>query len=167
MDISPMQVILFLLGFGSILFLAYVTTRYVAGKSNRAMKGKHISIVETISLGLDKRIHLVKAGGQYILISTTSKRIDFLTSIDLGTEVLQDDENETNKNKFDFKSIFDKYVNTYKSNRNNLEQYNKNEASIGISDERNFKTNLGRLKEIIKKTDKQAEKDGVDNTNEE
>ncbi len=88
---NTFEVILFLLGFGAILFLTYVTTRYLAGKSGKAMKGKHLSIVETISLGADKRIHLVKAGEKHILISSTSKSIEYLTELEIYVGEAPDD----------------------------------------------------------------------------
>lgn len=162
-DVNPLQIILFLLGFGSILFLTYVTTRYIAGKSNKAMKGRNIQIVETVSLGLDKRIHLVKAGNQYILISSTSKNIEFLSNVNIEEAVNKIPEVVGPQNKFNFKELFDKYAVAYRSRNENLAE--KSDAPADETEAGNFKANLGRLKSIIHKTD-QVEKDGDDITNE-
>jgi len=169
MDINPLEVILFLLGFGSILFLTYVTTRYVASRTGRTMRGKYIRIVDTISLGTDKRIHLVKAGEQYVLIATTSKSVEFLTLVDLGDDKAREAEEfekKESRNVFDFKTIFEKYVNTYKSKRDGTIQQDNDETSTGRADRPDFRSNLGRLRAIMHKSDKQVEKNGDDSTNE-
>jgi len=151
MGIDPFQAILFLLGFGSILFLAYVTTRYLAGKTNRALKGKYIQIIETVNLGLDKRIHLVKAGSQYVLLAATSKRIEFLTTVDIGEEAEKITEDSSPKNVFDFKAMFDKYINAYKSKKNSASLQENEDKSTYTSKESDFRANLGRLKTITHK----------------
>ncbi|NTV91580.1 MAG: flagellar biosynthetic protein FliO, partial [Clostridiales bacterium] len=108
---ATFEVILFIVLFGAILFLAYVATKFVAGKSGKAMKGKHINVIETVSLGPDKRLHLIKAGNQYMLISSTSKQVQFLDRVDIPEE--EDEslaEGETDNNIFEFRKFFDKYV---------------------------------------------------------
>lgn len=161
-DVNPLQIVLLLLGFGSILFLTYVTTRYIAGKSGRALKGRNIQIVETVSLGLDKRIHLVKAGNQYILISSTSRHIEFLSNVNI------EEENQTQEvsglqNVFNFKELFDKYTGAYRNRNGNSTE--KTDESTSEAETRSFRKNLGRLKTIIHQTDR-VEKDGDDITNE-
>jgi len=164
--IKPLEYVLFLLGFGSILFLTYVTTRYVAGKSKKAMRGKYINIIETVSLGIDKKIHLVKAGEQYFLIASASKSIEFLAAVDVkdGEEI--GTIGAVSPNVFDFKAFFEKYMNSYKSNRSNVSQLKKNENSFNQAEGEKFRTNLDKLKTITQKINKQVEKDGDDTTNE-
>lgn len=163
MDVNPLQIILFLLGFGSILFLTYVTTKYIAGKSNKALKGKNIKIVETISLGLDKRIHLVKAGNQCILISSTSKHIEFLSNVNIEETENRTPEITGLQNVFNFKELFDKYTGAYRNRNDNLTE--KLDESADDAETKKFSTNLGKLRSIIHRTD-QVGKDGDDITNE-
>ncbi len=162
-DVKPLQIIMFLLGFGAILFLTYVTTRYIAGKTGRALKGRNIQIIETVSLGLDKRIHLVKAGNRYILISSTSKHIGFLSDVSMEVEEDSKPEAAGQQNVFNFKELFDKYTSVYL--KRNEKQAGKEEPPGGGASGPNFRTNLGRLKTIIRNTD-QVEKNRDDNTNE-
>lgn len=162
-DVKPLQIILFLLGFGAILFLTYVTTRYIAGKTGRALKGRNIQIIETVSLGLDKRIHLVKAGNRYILISSTSKHIGFLSEVGMDEEEERKPEAAGQQNVFNFKELFDKYTSVYL--KRNEKQAGKEEPPGGGTSGPNFRTNLGRLKTLIRNTD-QVEKNRDDNTNE-
>lgn len=163
---NPFEVILFLLGFGAILFLTYVTTRYLAGKSSKAMKGRYLNIVETISLGTDKRIHLVKAGEKHILVASTSKSIEFLTELSIGGEEASNDPAVTGiQNVFDFKSLFEKYVNMYK-NKKSISFRPENDITANNAEGEKFKFNLEKLKRITQKINTQIEKDGDDVTDE-
>ena len=163
MDMKPLEFILFLLGFGSLLFITYVTTKFIAGKSNKAMKGKYVNIIETVSLGMDKRIHLVKAGEQYLLISSTSKNIEFLSTITMEGDEVKSQEGPALQNVFDFKTLFEKYMNSYKNKKSNQAQQNREDISINQAEGENFRTNLERLKAITQKT---VGKNGDDITNE-
>ena len=163
---NPFEVMFFILGFGGILFLTYVTTRYLAGKSNKAMKGKHLSIVETISLGTDKRIHLVKAGEKHILIASTSKSIEFLTDLSIGEEEASNNPKDQGaQNVFDFKALFEKYMNVYK-NKKSISFRPETDISANNAEGEKFKFNLEKLKHITQKINTQIENDGDDVTNE-
>lgn len=161
------KVIFFLLGFGAILFLTYVTTRYLAGKTNKAMKGRYLKIVETISLGADKRIHLVKAGEKHILVASTSKSIEYLTDLEIYEgEASDDSAAQGAQNVFDFKSLFEKYMNMYKGKKNiSFRPDTDSQANNGEGEK--FKFNLQKLKHITQKINTQIEKDGDDVTDEE
>jgi len=160
-----LQGLLFILGFGSILFLTYVTTRYLAGKSNKAMKGKYINIVETVSLGLDKRLHLVKVGEQFFVIAIAGKSVEFLTDIKLDT--YDNDEDVQNEGAFNFKGLFEKYIQNYKLKKKEDLENEKNDKNL-ISELQgfSFKKNLEKLKEINGRMGRRVEKDGDENTNE-
>lgn len=125
--------------FGSVLFLAYSGTKFFGAKAGMMMKGKNISIVETIGIGIDKQLHLVKVGEKYILLSTAGKNIQMLTEVkpeELGEMNFQ---NFEITNGLDFKEIFDKYlgkiqkkVNTKKTdnNTNDLNVKSKNSSNL-------------------------------------
>ncbi|NLY42472.1 MAG: flagellar biosynthetic protein FliO [Clostridiaceae bacterium] len=72
--------------FSCIIFLAYVFTRFIGKKTSLAMKGKHMQVVETMSLGIDKNLYLIKVGGKYILLATAGKTVQFLADVDLQFE---------------------------------------------------------------------------------
>ena len=58
-----------------VMGLAYLTTRYVAGKqspmSRRRNSGKLLSVVEQTYMGRDRQIILVQAGDRYFLLGNT------------------------------------------------------------------------------------------------
>jgi len=95
-----MNDILYMLGialiFSSILFLAYMTTRYMAGKTERITRGKYLGIIDTISLGKDKHLHIVKAGDEFILVSSSGEGIEFICRVEINNYV-ESSENEANR----------------------------------------------------------------------
>ena len=162
-----LKVILFLIGFCSLLFLTYITTKYIGGKQNKAMRGKNISIIETVSIGMDKRIHLIKAGNQHVLIASTSKTIEFLSIVNLDDiDSEQISQQQEISNLFDFKSLFEKYVNINKIKKENSGGTQENETPQDKLESHNFKSNLSRLKTIVQKNEYQDKKNGDDDTNE-
>ena len=165
--LDVLKVILLLIGFCALLFLTYITTRYIGGKQNKAMRSKNISILETVSLGMDKRIHLIKAGNEYVLIASTSKSIEFLTTINIDeSEPEQETIPQEHINLFDFKSLFEKYVNTYKVKKENNDIAPENETAWNITGNSDFKSHLSKLRTIVQKNVLQVNENGVNNTNE-
>lgn len=123
-----------------------------------------MSVIETLSLGTDKRIHLVKAGEQYILIATSSKDIEFLTNVSINDMEKPDEEDTKNKAvNFDFKALFDKYLTSYKNKKSDTV---KSDMSMLKNEDDKFRLNLYKLKDITHKINTQSKKDGVDFTDE-
>jgi flagellar biogenesis protein FliO len=120
--------LLFILTFGCILFIVYVVTRYIAGKARIASKGSHIHVVETISLGQDRRLYLVKAGKRYLLLSSCGKTLSYMTDIDIEeTKNIKEEDTEEGKS-YGFKSILNKLTGIQPGIypfRNNLEKLKK------------------------------------------
>jgi flagellar protein FliO/FliZ len=141
-----------LLAFGSILFLAFITTKYIAGKSSHAMKGRYINVVETVSLGMDKRLHLVKIDKQFILIASCNKKIEFLTALTL--EEIDDGEGSNNQT-FEFKQMFDKYIQSFKTKKDRTAAHDENKG-LDYYENNSFKNNLKRLKAITRKAYSQS-----------
>lgn len=153
----------FVIVFGSILFLAYVTTRFIGNKSGRAMKGKHINIVETVSVGLDLKLHLVKVGEEFILISASGKNIQLLSKVHV--DGYYEEENSGNGNPFDFKEIFEKYLQNFKGKQNIKEDINTEQLKNG-SDDNSFRRNLDKLRTITSGNGKLYATGGDEDTNE-
>lgn len=168
-----LQVVFFLIVFGSVVFIAYVATKYIGVKASKSMRGKYIRILESVSIGLDKQLHLVKVADQYILISSSGKNIEFLTTVNM--EPVEEETENDNIQGFDFKSIFDKYLSGMKNIqlKKNTDFAKKDDPNL--IKEHVFKNNLNRLRnitisnEISKKdtykTDINGVLDGVDITN--
>jgi flagellar protein FliO/FliZ len=99
--------VLGLIVFACLLFLAYITTKYVGQKSLNSMRSGHMQVIETLSLGFDKCIYLVKVEEKYILIASAGKSIEFLTEVDISHI---EETNKENVGQSDFYSMFLNYV---------------------------------------------------------
>jgi flagellar protein FliO/FliZ len=153
------QIFVGLLVFAAILFLAYVATRYIGSKTGNTIKGKYISVVESISIGMDKNIHLLKAGEQFILIASSGKNIEFLTTIKIDDFGVTPD--VAGENTFDFKHLFDKYLQNFRSKKG-VKANRKASDPDNSLEEYVFKSNLDKLKSINIKAGKQDNEDGVE-----
>jgi flagellar protein FliO/FliZ len=144
---SLISAVLFIIVFGSILFLAYVTTKFVGDKTNKTMKGKYINIVESVNLGFDCKLHLVKVGSEFVLISTSGKTTRLLTRVQLEEYI--DNESVISNNSFNFKNVFERYFQGFKDKQEKKGFFTArgNESTSGLKD-RVFDKNLKRLKDI-------------------
>jgi flagellar biogenesis protein FliO len=168
-----LKVILILCGF---LYITYLTTKFVAIKQSKAYTGKHISVEETVFLGKDRCLHLVRAGKQYLLISSTAKSVELLTTVDIDSSSPQEKEQVPPKTAqlFDFKSILEKYTGMLKNKKAKISVKIEEEVNrIDISELKQhtpegqlFRNNLEKIKKMTQKTQKQLPKNGDDTTNE-
>ncbi len=152
------NIILFIGIFGSILFIAYVTTRYIGNKTSKMMKGKYISIIDSISIGFDKNLHIVKAGDQFILLASSGKNIEYLTTVAIEDYYV---ENNNLDNKNDFKKIVDKYLNVYKDFKKSQGSSKRKVKDIDL---KLFNNNLNKIKHMNIDYEKQLKKSGDENT---
>ncbi len=71
-----------LIAVGSVMFLAYIMTKFVGKKSSGMMKSKYMKVIDTLSFGFDKSIYLVQVGEQFVLINMSVKGMEFICNID-------------------------------------------------------------------------------------
>lgn len=139
--------VIFVIVFGSILFLAYATTKYIGNKTGNVMKGRYINIIETVQLGLDGKLHLVKVGEEFILISSAGKNIQVLKTLEISDYSSQ--ENNKQAGVFDFREVFEKYISGFKAIHNKTPDNKSKEDEMKSSNVSSvFKNNLQRLREI-------------------
>jgi flagellar protein FliO/FliZ len=163
---TEFKIALSFIGFFALLFLTYVTTRYIGQKQMKTMKSKNISVVETIMLGADKRLHLVKAGKSYVLIASTSKSVEFLTAVDMDESEMNEETADIADSRFDFRTILEKYSGMYRANKQKPAVPGDLQASSEPQEETGFKANLRRLRMIVNKNRYiEVKKDGVEVTN--
>lgn len=146
----------YIIGFGSILFLTYITTRYIGSRANKVAKGKYISTVDTVTIGLNKQLHLIKVGEQFVLISSSGKNIEFLTNVKIDDYEVQSTKS-ANTGAFDFKSVLDKYFTGFKGKkvtRQSDESERRLDNQYDNSFAGSFKNNLLKLRTITSKVDK-------------
>ena len=94
-----------------VLMITYVCTRWIAGYQKRQMNNGNLRIVETISVGNNKNICLVKVGTEYLVVGIGKDEIHSLVVLkeDQLTDFRfqQETENYVINNE-SFQNIFDK-----------------------------------------------------------
>ncbi|NLU27034.1 MAG: flagellar biosynthetic protein FliO [Hungateiclostridium thermocellum] len=157
--------VMFTVVFGSVLFLAYVTTKFIGTRTNKIVKGKYIKIIETVNLGFDSRLHLVKAGEEFVLISTCGKNVQMVAKV--KWEGYYSDEAEETENDFKFREIFSKYAQGFSKKMEGMSFF---KAESGEKEQTGsvpvFNTNLNRLKKITASIASYKTEDGEEYTNE-
>jgi flagellar biogenesis protein FliO len=101
-----LKMVYFLIVFGMVVLFAYYTTRLL-GKKVSMNSGKYMKIIDVLHLGSDKSLVIVKAGKEYILLTSTAKGIEIVRTLDGFDEVLE-------KEGDDFKVYLEKYNRSYR-----------------------------------------------------
>lgn len=73
---SILKLIYLIIVFLIILAASYYLSKFIAKKNYR--KNKRMKLVETLSLGYDKNLHIIKIGETFFLISSTKNGINLL-----------------------------------------------------------------------------------------
>lgn len=143
-----LQVAGVILIFGSILFLAWVTARIVGRKASASMQSRHMQVVEQISLGLDRRLILVRVGTEHFLFLAGKKEFRQVAKVNLeDTEAPSEGKSPGDGPVFDFRRIFDRY--THANDGKNQKTYNPD------SEERKNDTlrrNIRRIEQLREKS---------------
>lgn len=80
------QLILLIIVFIFVIFLAYYSTKFIAGFKIKNMTKNNMKILETISIGYNN-IHIIQVNKQYFLISSSKEGVRMLSEID-GTDLV-------------------------------------------------------------------------------
>ncbi len=157
MEQRAIGIVVSIIVFGSLLFLAYITTRFIGQKASGTMKSKHMKVVESISIGMDKQIYLIEVGNKFILVSISGKSIQYLTDVEL-TDVEIEENSEIVSNN-DFSNVFSKLLGTTRI-KNSLAQLTEKEQSIKT--EQSMHDNTARIRMLAKNIKVNSE-GGVEN----
>jgi len=142
-----------------VLALLLLTTKFLAYKSKKMLKGNYMQIVESLSLGVNNRLHLIKVDKEFFIISATNKNVEFLARVNIN-----DYEEEEIKNPIseviDFKAMLKKYMNGFNFSNQSKKETQEEVASVvgqrpqGTDQMQNsditFKQNLEKLKHLTK-----------------
>lgn len=80
------QLILLIIIFIFVIFLAYYSTKFIASFKIKNMTKNNMKILETISIGYNN-IHIIQVNKQYFLISSSKEGVRMLSEID-GTDLI-------------------------------------------------------------------------------
>lgn len=96
-----------------VIILAVYVTRFVAGAKYIRRGNNNLKLMDSIGLGFQNGIHLVKAGKKYVLLGITKDRITFLCELSES-----DIENIEQDSGYELPS-FDNYLNRILRKKNN------------------------------------------------
>lgn len=100
----------YVLIFGAILYLAYIAARLVGRKTSASMQSRHMQVIEQISVGLDRRLLLIRVGSEYFVFLYGKKEFKQVARVNLDKEEIQEqaEGKSTDSPVFDFRQIFDR-----------------------------------------------------------
>ncbi|QNU68399.1 flagellar biosynthetic protein FliO [Ruminiclostridium herbifermentans] len=149
----------FIIVFGLLIF----STRFLSYKSKKVLNGKYMQVIESLSLGVNNRLHLIKIDNEFFLISATNKNVEFLTKVNIGAFKEEEIKNPITEIA-DFKSVLKKYTNfNFSSKKENESQdiFKQDIRSSGENQESDliFKNNLKKLKNLTNTINGQRSED--------
>ena len=104
---SFFEIVFILIVFVCILFLAYIVTRFVAGRASGRLKSRHIEAVDTLSVGTDAQLMIIKVGEEYFLVSKSQKQFAFLTKLELTSGDVEEAAVQTTSFAGSFRSVLE------------------------------------------------------------
>ncbi len=147
------QLLGYVLIFGSILYLAYIAARVVGKKTSASMQSRHMQVIEQISLGLDRRLLLIRVGSEYFVFLCGKKEFKQVARVNLDKEEIQEqaEEKSTDSPVFDFRQIFDKVARSQKDHKERMKKTRENdEADVPKKDV--LQNNIRKLEQMREKS---------------
>lgn len=90
---SYVQFLTVLLLFVFVLFITFLTTRWIANYQKSRTNGGNIEIIETTRVASNKYLQIVRAGNKYILIAVGKDEIHMLTELSAEELTFQKENN--------------------------------------------------------------------------
>jgi len=148
-----------ILAFIVVMLALLITTKYLAYKSKKMLKGNYMHIVETLSLGLNNRLHLIKVDNEFFIISATNKNVEFLARVNISEYEEEEIKNPISE-VIDFKAVLKKHLTSINFGNQMKKETRKDSDSLidqktqGAEKMQNvevpFKQNLEKLKHLTK-----------------
>ena len=62
-------------------------TKFIGKKTKSAMRSKYMTVVDSMSMGFDKVLYLVKIGEQYILMCSSAKGFEYICTLNSSLNI--------------------------------------------------------------------------------
>ena len=126
MGAQVISLLTILIAMGSVIFLAYVMTKFIGKKSTGLMKSKYMKVIDSLSLGFDKNIYLIQVGEQYVLMNSSVKGFEFICNVErdlIAPTISNTPVQEKNNN---FSKYFDFFRTSSEPQKTNENHVNEN-----------------------------------------
>jgi len=127
--VSLLKVVYILIVFFIVLGISYYFSRFIGKRASG--KNKFMKLIETLTLGNDRHLHIVKVSNKYYLISSSQKGICLV-------DKLEDEAFIEQINNVDIYGDFDSYLDSAYDNTNIF------------SDQNSIKNHIKKLNKLIK-----------------
>lgn len=78
-----LSAVMALLGFGVVIVLAYIFTRYIGNRFTAGNgKSENIKIIDKTAVAQDKSLMIIKTAGKTLLIGVTPQHIELISELD-------------------------------------------------------------------------------------
>lgn len=138
-----------ILAFIVVMVLLLLTTRYLAYKSKKMLKGNYMQIIETLNLGTSNRIHLIKIDKEFFIVAASNKNVEFLSKVSINDYQEQEIKNPISE-VVDFTAILKKYTSGLSFGSKAKEKVPEPSQNENENDNNNvvFRSNLEKLKNL-------------------
>jgi len=125
---SVLMVIAVLVMFVAILYLAYVTTKFIGKRySVKGKQFKNLTVIETVAIGPDRQLMIVKSAGKCLLLGATPQNISLITELD--EEMIKDIPDEMTSETMSFSDALRRVTKEKLGKKNQTEEtYNAEES---------------------------------------
>ena len=106
-----------------VIVLAYITIRLMASVRYGRGGRRNLEILESMSVGVQSYVHIVRVGGQYVLIGVTRGQINMLQQLETSQLKLP----EEGEGLPSFDTVFSKFQNRFQSEEGR-EKHHDNES---------------------------------------
>lgn len=131
------SILTILITLGCVIFLAYIMTKFVGKKSMNMMKSKYMMVIDSLSMGFDRTIYLVKVGEQYVLMYSSAKGFEFICNVEpnkINPDAVQDQQTQSKS--------FGKYFDFFSKEQN---------KKVGYASKNDIQSNIERMKSFYEK----------------
>lgn len=105
------ELIVLLLIFIGILFLAYWSSKIAARFQSGSMKNRNMTVVETMRVQNNKFIQIIKIADKFIVIGIGKDEIHFLTELD-GSQLIEEADNPDSLKHSGFQDVLSMFTRT-------------------------------------------------------
>lgn len=146
---ETVQLLGYVLIFGAILYLAYIAARLVGKKTSASMQSRNMQVVEQISLGLDRRLLLIRVGSEYFVFLCGKKEFRQVARVNLDKEEIQEqaEEKSTDSPVFDFRQIFERVTRSQKEKKEQMKDHQENDEA-NVPEKHVLRRNIRKLEQL-------------------
>ena len=94
-----------------VLYLSYITSRFLGKKMAGGANNRHMKVIETMAVGPDRSLSLIRVGTKYFLFLNTKKGLELVSEIEKDSLLIEEVKEEVREpvGRFDFRQIFETY----------------------------------------------------------